>query len=174
MLCLYISVQLCKGSQKNANVTNRRRRVINLGFCGSGTMELSVAVHLAKLNASLFIVDCDWNMEGPQIAERAVPLAQYLRTHGHPDTPIVFAEGSDWPAHWISNASLGEGVAAKRAALEAAVANLTHGGDKNVHLVQGHQLYGDDSAADAATYNNVHPAPVLRSPFCPVVARNQC
>jgi hypothetical protein len=135
--------------------------VINLGFCGSGTMEISVAVHLAKLNASLFIIDCDWNMAGTQIAERAVPLAQYLRTHGHPDTPIVFAEGSDWPAHWISNASLGAGVASKRAALEAAVSNLTHGGDTNIHLVQGHQLYGD-ADADAATYNNVY-SPLLLS-----------
>jgi O-acetylhomoserine/O-acetylserine sulfhydrylase-like pyridoxal-dependent enzyme len=48
--------------------------------------------------------------------------------------------------HWISNASLGMGVASKRAALEAAVANLTSGGDKHVHLVQGHELYGADAA----------------------------
>jgi len=59
-----------------------------------------------------------------------VPLAQYLRANGHKTTPIVFAEGSDWPAHWISNASIGMGVAAKRAALEAAVANLTSGSAK--------------------------------------------
>jgi hypothetical protein len=106
-------------------------------------MEISVAQHLATLNASLFIIDCDWNMDGPtiagkktaflrsfmlkmiilprqargrhrenstttldgpMIAARAVPLAQYLRSNGHASTPIVFAEGSDWPAHWISNA----------------------------------------------------------------------
>lgn len=133
------------------------REVLNLGFCGSGTMELSVAKHIAKIDTALFIIDCDWNMGGAEIAARAVPLAQYLRQNGHPKTPIVFAEGSDWPAHWISNASIGQGVAAKRAALESAVANLTSGGDNNVHLVQGHELYGDDAAAQAATYNNVHP-----------------
>jgi hypothetical protein len=127
------------------------REIINLGFCGSGTMELSVAKHIATLNASLFLIDCDWNMDAATIAVRAVPLANYLRTHGHPDTPIIFAEGSDWPAHWISDAALGAGVAGKRAALVAAVANLTSAGDKHVHLVQGHELYGDDAAADAAT-----------------------
>lgn len=84
-------------------------------------MELSVAHHLAKLNASAFIIDCDWNMDSNSIAQRAGPLAEYLRSNDHPTTPIIFAEGSDWPAHWISNASIGASVAAKRAALEAAV-----------------------------------------------------
>jgi hypothetical protein len=47
-------------------------------------------------------------------------------------------------------------VAGKRAAMEAAVAKLTAAGDKNVHLLQGHELYGPDStAAGTATFNNV-------------------
>ena len=63
----------------------------------------------------------------------------------------------DWPAIWISNAPLGAGVAAKRAALEAAVGNLTKAGDNNVHLVQGHAIYGDGTASTDATFNDVHP-----------------
>lgn len=41
------------------------REVLNLGFCGSGTMEISVAKHIATLDAALFIVDCD--VADPQI-----------------------------------------------------------------------------------------------------------
>jgi hypothetical protein len=140
-----------------------KREVLNLGFCGSGTMEISVAKHIATLDAALFIVDCDWNMDGATIAARAVPLARYLRGHGHPSTPIVFAEGSDWPAHWISNAPLGAGVAAKRAALEAAVANLTSSGDKHVHLVQGHELCESPSWQHLATFHQ-HRVPMCQLP----------
>lgn len=134
------------------------REVLNYGFCGSGTMELSVAKYLSTLDASVFVIDCDWNMDAATIAARAVPYVQYLRAHGHPTTPVILAEGSDWPAIWISNAPLGAGVAAKRAAMEAAFAQLKAAGDKNIHLVQGHMLYGNDTAsASTATFNNVHP-----------------
>jgi hypothetical protein len=45
----------------------------------------------------LKVVDCDWNMDAPTIAKNAVPLVQYIRANGHPNTPIVMAEGTDWP-----------------------------------------------------------------------------
>ena len=41
--------------------------------------------------------------------------------------------------------------------MEAAVAKLQASGDTNVHLVQGHMLYGNDTASTTATFNNVHP-----------------
>jgi hypothetical protein len=41
----------------------------------------------------------EWSVQASDIAARAVPLVQYFRTHGHPTTPIVMAEGSDWPVN---------------------------------------------------------------------------
>ena len=66
-------------------------------------MELSVAKYLSTLDAAVFVIDCDWNMNAGTIAQRAVPYVQYLRAHGHPNTPVVLAEGSDWPASEIRN-----------------------------------------------------------------------
>ena len=113
------------------------REVVNLGFCGSGTMELSVAKHMTKIDAAIFVIDCDWNMDSGTITANAVPLVKYLRQK-HPTTPIILAEGSDWPATWIRGDAMK--VRAKRAALEAAYSSLTKAGDTHLHLVQGHRL----------------------------------
>jgi hypothetical protein len=117
-------------------------------------MDIGVAKHMTKIDASIFLIDCDWNMNAGTIAAKTIPLVRYLRT-AHPETPIVLAEGSDWPATWVRGDAMH--VADKRKALEAAYANLTQAGDKNLHLVQGPDLYGDDQNAQDSTFNNVHP-----------------
>ena len=139
------------------------REVINLGFCGSGTMELSIGRQMTKIDAAVYIVDCDWNMNPTSIAQNAIPLVKLLRQQ-HPTTPIVLAEGTDWPATWLRGDT--QHVSGKRAALSAAYTNLTSGigGDKNLYLVQGGDLYSgksgakyDDQTTQDATFNNVHP-----------------
>ena len=64
-------------------------------------MELGVYEHLAKINASLIIIDCNWNMDGPSIAAAAAPLIKYFRSNGHPTTPIVLAEGTPAGGEWL-------------------------------------------------------------------------
>ena len=58
------------------NMISRRlkREIYNFGFSGNGKMELGVYQHLAQLNASLIIIDCNWNMDGPTIAANAGPV----------------------------------------------------------------------------------------------------
>jgi hypothetical protein len=47
-------------------------------------MEISVAQHLATLNASLFIIDCDWNMDGPTVAgKKTAFFAQFYAKDDH-------------------------------------------------------------------------------------------
>lgn len=71
------------------------RTIFNFGFSGNGKMELGVAKHLATIpSVSLIIVDCNWNMDGASISSSTEPLVQYFRTHGHPTTPIILAEGT--------------------------------------------------------------------------------
>ena len=37
--------------------------IYNFGFSGNGIMELNVAQYLTLLDASMIIVDCNWNMD---------------------------------------------------------------------------------------------------------------
>ena len=89
-------------------------------------------------------------MQPKDITARAAPLVAYLRSHGHPTTPIVFAEGTTGGQQWIQNSSHpgssgvigGIDEPANRAALRAAFAAIvakTH--DTNLHHVDGDALY---------------------------------
>ncbi len=50
-----------------------------MGFCGSCRMELGLASWLAKINTSLYVVDCGYNMDNTTVAENAVPFLKALR-----------------------------------------------------------------------------------------------
>ena len=40
--------------------------VVNLGFSGSGRMELEMSDHLSRIDASCYVLDCLWNMGRPK------------------------------------------------------------------------------------------------------------
>jgi hypothetical protein len=67
-------------------------------------MEISVAEFLVQLPAAAIVIDCLPNMNGPEVVNRTIPLVNYIRQHGHPDTPIVLVEGSPIaPYHLYGN-----------------------------------------------------------------------
>ena len=83
--------------------------VVNLGFSGSGVMELEMSDHLAAIDASCYVLDCLWNMgtttgetanaahgrrEGRNVEENYKPFIRNLRAK-RPDVPIVMAEQCD-------------------------------------------------------------------------------
>ena len=78
--------------------------VVNLGFSGSGGMELEMSEHLAKIDASCYVLDCAANMGVSRppadyngyrhpgfIDENYEPFVRNLRRL-RPDVPIVMAE----------------------------------------------------------------------------------
>ena len=75
--------------------------VVNLGFSGSGCMELEMSEHLARIDASCYVLDCLWNMGTRRVpypgqTDRNVddayePFIRNLRVK-RPDVPIVMAE----------------------------------------------------------------------------------
>ena len=88
-----------------------------LGFSGSGRMELEMAEHLARIDASCYVLDCLWNMDKPRpgvsaafndmyaagfdakdpisvVRFRYEPFIRALRAK-RPDVPIIMAEQSD-------------------------------------------------------------------------------
>ena len=74
--------------------------VVNLGFSGSGRMELEMSEHLAAIDASCYVLDCLWNMSGarwsgrPRMCDRYEPFIRNLRAK-RPGVPIVMAERCD-------------------------------------------------------------------------------
>lgn len=68
--------------------------VVNLGFSGSGQMELEMSEHLARIDASCYVLDCIWNMNAAMVKSRYEPFLRNLRRH-RPETPIVMAEWCD-------------------------------------------------------------------------------
>ncbi|GGK87895.1 hydrolase [Rufibacter glacialis] len=74
--------------------------VYNLGFSGSGKMELALAEVLGQMDADVYVLDCVPNPSPEQIRERAVPFIKRLREL-KPHTPIlmvesVFRESTPW------------------------------------------------------------------------------
>jgi lysophospholipase L1-like esterase len=83
--------------------------VVNLGFSGSGVMELEMSDHLARIDASCYVLDCLWNMgtttgdrainangfiAGRNVEENYEPFIRNLRAK-RPDVPIVMAAQCD-------------------------------------------------------------------------------
>jgi len=65
--------------------------VVNLGFSGSGKMERALCDLIAEIDASVYVLDCLWNMNDDLVRERAEPFIRALREK-RPDTPILLAE----------------------------------------------------------------------------------
>ena len=75
--------------------------VVGLGFSGSGVMEFEMSEHLARIDASCYVLDCLWNMcsdpkaRHPRSVERNYEkFIRNLRAK-RPGVPIVMAEQCD-------------------------------------------------------------------------------
>ena len=78
--------------------------VVGLGFSGSGVMEYEMSEHLARIDASCYVLDCLWNMgstakgargrAGRNVEENYEPFIRNLRAK-RPGVPIVMAEMCD-------------------------------------------------------------------------------
>ena len=128
------------------------RPVINLGFSGNGTMDLSVAELMAELDPAAWVIDCLPNMSPDLVAERTAPLVKTLRQGGC-CTPIVLVEDRTYGnAHLVPG---GEQIQRQmRAALRTAFDELVVAGDAHLHYQPGSCLLGDD---DEGTVDASHP-----------------
>ena len=66
--------------------------IVNLGFSGGGKMELQMADIIAGVDASLYVVDCDWNMTVEMQKDRYEPFVRRLRKL-RPSVPILLCGG---------------------------------------------------------------------------------
>lgn len=128
------------------------RPVINLGFSGNGTMDLSVAELLAELDPAVYVIDCLPNMHPELVAERTPPLVAAIR-RARPRTPIVLVEDRTYGNAYLvpGGEQVQQGM---RAALRAVYDDLALAGDRHLHYQPGPCLLGDD---DEGTVDASHP-----------------
>ncbi len=144
--------------------------VVNLGFSGSGTLDMEVADLMSEIDASVYVIDCLPNLNGSQVAERAAPFVRRLRSL-RPGVPIILVEDRTY-ADAPFNAGKANRNRENRAALKAARDTLAAEGFDRIFYIEGAGLLGDDGEA---TVDSSHPTdlgfmrhadvfePVLRS-----------
>ncbi len=128
--------------------------VINLGFSGSGRMEMEMADLIRELDPAVFVFDTLPNMSPDQVAERAIPFIQKIRDK-HPTTPILLVEDRSF-----SNAYLRPGTMAehelRRKHLKTAFDHFKAAGDKNIYYLSANDLLGENEDQDG-TVDSSHP-----------------
>jgi hypothetical protein len=129
--------------------------VLNIGFSGNGRMEPEVGALLTRVNAAVYVIDCNPNLQPEQIKERCIPLVKQLRS-AHPKTPILLVEDRRNTNSWIlpaRNTHHDNNHAALREAYDALKAE----GMKNLYYLPGDELLGDDSegATDSSHPNDL-------------------
>jgi len=120
------------------------RPVINLGFSGSGKMELVIADLLSELDPEIYILDCLWNMNSEMVRSRVAPFVARLR-QSHPETPILLVEDSNF-----------EGITPteKGQLLKPIYVNLRNAGDSNLYYLSNSGMLGSDFEG---TVDGCHP-----------------
>ena len=147
-----------------------QRVVINAAFAGPGQEQLNITALIATMRGqpchataadkagpppAAIVFDCLPDLRGPAnhavLAPRLKADVAYLRAHGHPTTPIVLAEGTDYTNAWAMPA-LQEELASRRSILRGAYKQLTAQPtpDAHLHYVNGSQLWGGIDAREVA------------------------
>ena len=126
--------------------------VVNLGFAGCGRMEREMSEHLARIDASCYVLDCLWNMgsadadnrPGRNVEENYEPFIRALRAR-RPGVPIVMAGQCN---------VRGGAPNAKERFVKALHDRLVAEGWRGLVFLPGSGMFADDSEG---TVDGVHP-----------------
>lgn len=119
-------------------------------------MEINVTQYLVTIQPqSLFVIDCNPNLDANSVAERIEPLVRFIRQH-QSTVPIVIAEGTEYGDDWLGT-GVYKGQEAKREALHKGFENLVNSGVKELHYVRGTDLFAARPLVNP-TVGGVHPS----------------
>ena len=126
--------------------------VYNLGFSGSARGEKEMADYLASLDASVFVLDYDWNAPTVEHLQAThLPLYETIRK-AHPTTPIIFITKPDYDSNPQLSAERRDVI---RKTYEIALSR----GDTLVDFIDGETLFGghgrDGCSADCCHPNDL-------------------
>ncbi len=125
---------------------------INLGFSGSGRMEMAMADLIAELDASVYVLDCLPNMTEELLKERFEPFVRKLRA-ARLNTPIVIVEDRTYSSAYLVGGHR-ERHERGRAVIRECYKRLRKEGWKGLYYVEGDYLLGRD---EEGTVDGSHP-----------------
>eukprot|EP00038_Savillea_parva_P001754 m.107044 g.107044 ORF g.107044 m.107044 type:complete len:263 (+) comp10611_c0_seq1:1876-2664(+) len=140
------------------------REVVNLGLAQGAVMDMGMAAVVAKVDASVIVLDCVHDLNASDVTSRTMAFVKYLRSNGHATTPIVLAEANPRPGDWLANTIHGDWSDPKGAALRAAYNSMVASGDTHLTYVAAGDLFqfaptplsspvaADDAPADLGQY----------------------
>jgi len=136
------------------NILSRKldRPFINFGFSGEGKFDLSVALAMSEVDASLYIVDCTPNSKKDIICDSAIKVVRLLKAK-RPLIPILLAEAFYYEDSYFNKGDLSN-VDDKRRELRRAFDLLKQSGIKGLYYKKGDGLIGYDHEG---TSDGVHP-----------------
>lgn len=125
---------------------------INFGFNGEGKFDLSVALAMSEVDASLYIIDCTPNSKKEIICDSAIKVVRLLKAK-RPLIPILLVEGFYYGDSYFNKHGLTD-IDDKRKELRRAFNLLRESGIKGLYYKTGDGLIGYDNEGTA---DGVHP-----------------
>ena len=126
---------------------------VNLGFSGNGHLEKSIGTIMSDIDASLYVVECMYNVDKNMIRERTVPLIKSIRANSRrKNTPIVFMEQVIIDNGHI-NKNFISSVVEKNEELNKQIQDSISKGEKNLFIIKHNGAIDQDSEA---TVDGIH------------------
>lgn len=123
---------------------------VNLGFSGNGKAEIPMAEYLAELDASVFVLDYDYNAPDPEYLEQTHGRLYDIYRKRRPEVPILMLSK---PGFHPDAESMARREIIKRTYLRA-----LEQGDEKVYYIDGETLYRGYGLSDGdCTVDCVHP-----------------
>ena len=126
---------------------------VNLGFSGNGHLEKSIGTIMSDIDASLYVVECMYNVDKNMIRERTVPLIKSIRANSRrKNTPIVFMEQVIIDNGHI-NKNFISSVVEKNEELNKQIQESISEGEKDLFIIKHNGAIDQDSEA---TVDGIH------------------
>ena len=139
----------------HTNIISRElgQECINLGFSGNGHLEKSIGTIMSDIDASLYVIECMYNVDKNMIREKTTPLIKSIRAKPQTkNTPIVFMEQVIIDNDHI-NKNFISSVVGKNEELNKQVQESIIGGEKNLFIIKHNGAIDKDSEA---TVDGIH------------------
>ena len=126
---------------------------INLGFSGNGHLEKSVGAIMSDIDASLYVVECMYNVDKKMINQKTRSLIKAIRANPNSKkTPIVFMEQAVIDIGYI-NAEFISSVMEKNEELNRQIQESMNEGEKDLFIIKHNRAIDEDSEA---TVDGIH------------------
>ena len=126
---------------------------INLGFSGNGHLESSIGAIMSDIDASLYVVECMYNVDKKMINQKTRSLIKAIRSNpSSKNTPIVFMEQAVIDIGHI-NAEFISSVMEKNEELNRQIQESMNRGEKDLFIIKHNGAIDEDSEA---TVDGIH------------------